>query len=102
MEENTNPPQDSPAEAPESTPMHIFALRTTSNREDQVLSLGEIAQGPPKDLLARPQRVQVRPVEEVDPQFERPLDEGPGIGLAEDPGMVSSRRQAPRPTSSHA
>jgi transcriptional antiterminator NusG len=36
MDENTNPPQ--PADAPEAAPTHIFALRTTSNREDQVLS----------------------------------------------------------------
>jgi hypothetical protein len=57
-------------------------------RDDDVVPVGEVAQRPPEDLLARPLRVHVRGVEEVDPGVQCVLDQRSARLLAERPDRV--------------
>ena len=61
---------------------------TTSSR---VVDVGKRATD---DLLARPERVHVRGVEEVDAELERPGDERPARLFVERPRMVAASRLA--------
>ena len=57
--------------------------------DDDLVAAGEILDRAAEDLLAAAERVAVRRVEEVDAGFERTLDEGAALFLAEAPGVVA-------------
>jgi len=54
-------------------------------RQHDLIEARKVAQRTPGDLFARPERVHVRGIEEVDAGFERPREEGPCRGFVEDP-----------------
>src|SRR5436189_5295865 len=57
---------------------------------DDLLAAGEVGERSADDLLARPVRVDVRRVEEVDARLDRPTDERPALILRERPEVVAS------------
>src|SRR4051812_9293254 len=70
--------------------VRILAHRTMDlGGDDHLVALGEIAQCPAVDLLARSGRIDIGGVEEVDAQLQRTLNEGPALLLAQGPRMVS-------------
>src|SRR5205085_429581 len=59
-------------------------------RDHDLFAVREVPYRTAEDLLAAAQRIAVRSVKEIDSSFKRPLDEGPGLLLAEAPGMVTA------------
>src|SRR5260370_28677142 len=60
--------------------------------DDGFVTIREILQGAPEDLLAGALRVGVRRVEEVDAGFDRLADQGPALVLRLRPGGVATAR----------
>src|SRR5215213_9757589 len=58
--------------------------------DDHLVAPGEVLDGSAEDLLAIPERIAVRRVEEIDAGFERTLDERAALLLAEAPGMITA------------
>src|SRR4051812_2505567 len=58
--------------------------------DDHLIALGEVLDRSSEDLLAIPERIAVRRVEEIDAGFERTLDERTALLLAETPGMIAA------------
>ena len=62
--------------------------------EHNLLARDEVPERPADDLLARPARVDVRGIEEVDPGVERAADKRPALVLLQRPGVRPSCRVA--------
>ena len=58
--------------------------------DHDLVAAGEILQRPADDLLAGAVGIDVGGIEEVDAEFQRPLDERPALLLVERPGMVAA------------
>src|SRR3954453_20506549 len=58
--------------------------------DDHLIAPGEVLDRTAEDLLAIPERIAVRRVEEIDAGFERTLDERAALLLAKAPGMITA------------
>src|SRR3954447_14300252 len=58
--------------------------------DDHLIALREVLDRSAEDLLAIPERIAVRRVEEIDTGFERTLDKRAALLLAEAPGMITA------------